>query len=233
MTESKYKFDDSIYSNSFKENLRQLIGDNRETIKALANRLKCTETAINQYMYGKTFPKTENLIEIALFFDCSLDYLLGQSPVKTPNASIKAICDYTGLNEEAVAFLHFIKDRTIPDDHGTLDIINLVLKDAAAYIDKEDHLHATLFSLLNQYLLSGSVRRKLDSEYIPGPDDTPEQIERNLKREESRKKTVKLTGEASDDILTIVKISSLYKEYLIAQIRKSLDAYLEKDGDQK
>lgn len=39
------------------------------------------------------------------FFGCSSDYLLGRTSVRTPNADTRAICEKTGLTEEAVANL--------------------------------------------------------------------------------------------------------------------------------
>ena len=100
-------------------------------IKELADYLHCSVQAVNQYKQGTAFPKTENLIKIALFFGCSLDYLIGLSDVKTPDASIQAICEYTGLSEDAVRQLHLNNELKENNDSckSCLDGINILLED--------------------------------------------------------------------------------------------------------
>lgn len=65
-----------------------------------------TQNTITNIENDKRFPTYEILIEIAKRFNISVDYLLGLSEAKTNNIEIKAICDYTGLTEEAVNKLH-------------------------------------------------------------------------------------------------------------------------------
>lgn len=65
-----------------------------------------TQNTITNIENDKRFPTYEILIEIAKRFNISVDYLLGLSEAKTNNIELKAICDYTGLTEEAVNKLH-------------------------------------------------------------------------------------------------------------------------------
>lgn len=58
----------------FKE-LRKLKG---LTQKQMAETLSITENQCQRYEYGTTLPTVTGLIEIADFFDVSLDYLVGR-----------------------------------------------------------------------------------------------------------------------------------------------------------
>lgn len=95
------------YNSEFAVKLREEFAITAKDVKDLADYLGCSVQAINQYKQGQALPKIENLIKIAKFYDCSLDYLIGLSDVKKPDANIKAVCEYTGLNERAVEKLHW------------------------------------------------------------------------------------------------------------------------------
>ena len=47
--------------------------------KELAIHLNVESAAISNWEKGKRFPKEDKLIEIADYFDCSIDYLLGRT----------------------------------------------------------------------------------------------------------------------------------------------------------
>ncbi len=51
-------------------------------------------------------------VEISKQLNVSADYLFGISDVMTSDKDIKAICEYTGLNERSVTLLHQIKSVT-------------------------------------------------------------------------------------------------------------------------
>lgn len=137
---SRNQVTDATITNSFKKRFKELTEDTTVR-KNLANELKVTETAIGQYRDGNTFPKTSNLIQIAHSLHCSLDYLIGQSDVFSPDADIQSICRYTGLCEEAVKVLHFISsppENMSEDDAAfnlkTLLMLNLILETEAINI---------------------------------------------------------------------------------------------------
>ena len=62
--------------NPFFENLSKLIKDNGLAISKALSDLKMSETNYYRWRSGK-FPKTSNLIDIAKYFNVSLDYLIG------------------------------------------------------------------------------------------------------------------------------------------------------------
>lgn len=83
------------------QRLSTLITDTNE----LKEYLGCSIQAINQYKLGISRPSLENLCKIADFYGVSTDYLLGRTETRSPNATIQAVCDYTGLSERAVSAL--------------------------------------------------------------------------------------------------------------------------------
>lgn len=76
---------------------------------ALKDFLGCSIQAVNQYKLGISRPSLENLFKIADFYGVSTDYLLGRSSVKTSNADVRAMCEYSGLTESALKKLQEMK----------------------------------------------------------------------------------------------------------------------------
>lgn len=65
-------------SNSFFNNLDKLIKENKLPIARVLREMHMGEYNYYRWKDGK-FPKTSNLIEIAKYFDVSIDYLIGRS----------------------------------------------------------------------------------------------------------------------------------------------------------
>jgi len=107
MPKSSYdSFNEEKYHSAFARVLREELLTKSEDVKKLADFLQISQQAVNQFKQGQSFPKIENLIKIAQYFNCSLDYLIGLSDVRSPNADVQAVCNYTGLSEPAVWKLH-------------------------------------------------------------------------------------------------------------------------------
>lgn len=91
------------YNTSLAKNLREILTDTQEIARVLG----CTQQAINQYKAGTSKPKLDNLIEIAVYYGVSIDWLLGRpGSVKRIEPNLQSACEYTGLSEEVVEFLH-------------------------------------------------------------------------------------------------------------------------------
>ena len=92
-----------------------------------------TANTISYWCNGKRTPNLEQLLKIAEILGVSADYLLGLSDVMTPDVKVQAICDYTGLSEDAVYILHReteLKNRFLFDilsaiisDEGLIDLL--------------------------------------------------------------------------------------------------------------
>lgn len=70
--------------------------------KELAAHLGVQDNTISYFCSGKRVPNAEQIIEISKFLGVSADFLLGLSGNKTTDINLRAICEYTGLGEDAV-----------------------------------------------------------------------------------------------------------------------------------
>lgn len=93
--------------------------------KELAANLGVTDNTISYFCNGKRVPNTGQIIKIARFFNVSSDWLLGLSDVKSYDADLKSVCNYTGLNEMAIAALSLYNK----DFSSHIDTINLLISE--------------------------------------------------------------------------------------------------------
>lgn len=68
----------------FKERLKKLRISKELTQKQLADILHMQNTAISKYELGERKPDQEILMQLANFFDVSVDFLLGNSDIRNP-----------------------------------------------------------------------------------------------------------------------------------------------------
>ncbi len=94
---------------TFPTRLRELMESYGTTQKKLADAIDMRPQTVSLYTTGQSFPDVNTLKKIAEFFNVSADYLLGLTDVKKPDATIQAICEYTGLSEHAVSVLHTVR----------------------------------------------------------------------------------------------------------------------------
>lgn len=87
--------------------LRNLMSEREGTHDDLAAILGVQRQTVTNYCNGISSPSLENLVLIADYFNTSVDYLLGRTEAKQQDRpDLRAICDYTGLSEQAVENLH-------------------------------------------------------------------------------------------------------------------------------
>lgn len=80
-------------------NLRESRGVTQQT---LADELKITRQSLSLYEKAERTMNIDLLVKIAQYFNVSADYLLGLNDNATTDIELKAVCDYTGLSEEAI-----------------------------------------------------------------------------------------------------------------------------------
>lgn len=110
------------YNKAFPTALRQIMQEHGTTQEELAAALGVKRQTISGYADGSSSPNWEGIAAIAQYFDVSADWLLGASDVRTTQADIKAICEYTGLSEGS---LKAILRETAQDD--TRRVLNIIL----------------------------------------------------------------------------------------------------------
>lgn len=91
----------------FSERLKKLREEKGISQTELGEALGISRSSISFYEKSERVPDIELLSDMARYFEVPVDYLLGLSNAKSTNEpELKAICDYTGLSEEAVKILH-------------------------------------------------------------------------------------------------------------------------------
>lgn len=93
----------------FPVKLRMLMAETGTSQEALANYVGVTRQSIGYYTQGQSSPDWRGLVKIAEFFKVSLDYLLTDVEIKSPDVGMKATCAYTGLSEASVSNIRFIR----------------------------------------------------------------------------------------------------------------------------
>ena len=100
----KAKEFDATYK--FSERFTQLCGTEVKPLKEWGELFGVTRQTITNWQMRDASPDIIKLTSIARHFGVSTDYLLGLSDTKSPDISVRATAEYTGLSEEAVEKLH-------------------------------------------------------------------------------------------------------------------------------
>ncbi|MBQ7547912.1 MAG: helix-turn-helix transcriptional regulator [Clostridia bacterium] len=74
--------------------------------KELASIIGVHDNAISYFTSGARTPNLTQVIGISHALHVSTDYLLGLTDIMTPETTVQAIADYTGLEENAISALH-------------------------------------------------------------------------------------------------------------------------------
>lgn len=109
----------------FSERLKKLREEKGISQTELGEALGISRSSISFYEKSERVPDIELLSDMARYFEVPVDYLLGLSNAKSTNEpELKAICDYTGLNEHSVCKLH---DLSQEKDNYKIDFFNTTL----------------------------------------------------------------------------------------------------------
>lgn len=85
--------------NKISERLRVLRVDNGKTKEELAIYLGITVAAYSRYETGTRLPDIDSLIKLAIFFNVTLDYLLGRDDIEMPVFERENVLSYRELIE--------------------------------------------------------------------------------------------------------------------------------------
>lgn len=102
-----------LFNKPFPSALRELMRERNATQQELAKELGKTRQSISYYCDGSSSPDWETIAKIAKAYSVSSDWLLGLSDVKTPHTDIKAVCEFTGLSEQAVTSLKAYSKKSV------------------------------------------------------------------------------------------------------------------------
>lgn len=97
------------------ENITEIVAKNLRALRErkglkqdeLAEQLSIGQSTLSSYERGTRSVPLDMLVTFANFYNVSIDYLMGLSLVQSPNEDMQYIGTYTGLNDDAIEFLHF------------------------------------------------------------------------------------------------------------------------------
>lgn len=94
------------YDDVFPTRFRELIKYRNVTFDVLAEAFSTTRQTVSNWQAGATVPDAISISMIADYFGVTTDFLLGKTDASTVKMDLRAVAEYTGLDEAAVKFLH-------------------------------------------------------------------------------------------------------------------------------
>lgn len=94
------------YDDVFPTRFRELIKYRNVTFDVLAEAFSTTRQTVSNWQAGATVPDAISISMIADYFGVTTDFLLGKTDAATVKMDLRAVAEYTGLDEAAVKFLH-------------------------------------------------------------------------------------------------------------------------------
>lgn len=83
-----------------------------ESQQELADSIGITRQSLSRYELGERTANIDLLKKIAKHYNVSTDYLLGLTENTTTDIELQAVCDYTGLSEDAIKELNLAYEAT-------------------------------------------------------------------------------------------------------------------------
>ncbi len=116
--------------------------------KEFAEKIGVKRSTVNNWETGGYNIKADDIENICKKCGVSADWLIGLSDVRSPEADIQAICNYTGLNEEVVDKLHTCVTELKPDNSYFEIVNNLLSHDkffhVIAYLQRAKHIESQI-----------------------------------------------------------------------------------------
>lgn len=133
------------FYSAFPERLRAIMQEHETTQQELAEYVGKSRQAIGYYADGSSSPDWKTIVSLARYFGVSTDWLLGVTDVQSTDIDIQQICEYLGLSEQAITFLHTEShdteaissfDRILRTNYNLFHRLNVILFKAFQHRDK-------------------------------------------------------------------------------------------------
>lgn len=103
--------------NIFARRLGELIKEHKLVHEDIAQAIGVTRQGVGKWVKGGSVPDVLTVAKLAEFFNVSVDYLAGNSNIKSADVNIQAVCEYTGLTEESIEnILNNLSERGEPEE---------------------------------------------------------------------------------------------------------------------
>lgn len=134
----------------------------------VAKSIGVSRQALGKWANGETVPDIIDLKKLAKYFNVSADYLLGLTNNKTNDITVKAICEYTGLSDEAVESLADYINIDYLEDYESDQLDIEAIKETANFlhIDNFDDPVQTLKEIEEFNLISAQKDIEIRNDFI-------------------------------------------------------------------
>ncbi len=192
----------------FPERLTKLREKECMSRQQLADILGVSRASLEYYEKGKRTPDIEVLYKLSEHFNVTADYLIGRTDKCGKSTDENAVCEYTGLSEQAVKELNIIKQLSeygYIDDECDLNINlkNALSKENTAFLEAVKYNDKQYLHYLSELILDidfCSIITEV-SEYIK----INKKIEMINKESENFEKLKKYTEKADFSLYKITK----------------------------
>ncbi len=153
----------------FRKRITELMKEYDESQFDLAAAIGVTRDKINNWFGCRSKPDNVSLVKLANHYNVTTDYLLGLASEKTADWDVERVCEFTGLSENTVSFLHnqhlgnrersyirfFVESILDAEEISSIIMMITLSANAASIADKDslakrDVLHAELDNLYKQ-----------------------------------------------------------------------------------
>ncbi len=154
--ETSYSNDEKFVLESFATRLNKELEEQNIKQEDFADTINISEGALSNYRNGTRFPQANTLFKMAKELDCSTDYLLGLSELKSSKREIKCVNAVTGLLDDQTKFLEDMKNNNPEYTY----ILNLLLN------PKKNPYIIKLLKAYRDYLLKlNKIETAVNEEY--------------------------------------------------------------------
>lgn len=166
------------------ERLQKLTEEKRDIDYKLSDAKQAKQIGIDYQAFRKYLNDSaecpiSSITKMAKYYKVSIDYLLGMTDNKTPNIKLKAVCDYTGLNEKAIVRISDMKNYCMDFDGTQISgtdafealneyLISVVSEKVSAYVAKMKEINEDyLLHCLIQRIYKSDVNKCSESGKMP------------------------------------------------------------------
>lgn len=168
---SSYDDDERKALKTFANRLNKELEEKNIDQEEFAKTIDISTGALSKYRNGKGFPQANTLYKMAKKFNCSTDYLLGLTTLRSPDENIKTVHKLTGLSDKAIAIMR--EQLELNDEAKESNTANTIFADGIKTINYliENEQKYFLFKQLNEFLWFDTKHKEIVDKKVEVIDD--------------------------------------------------------------
>lgn len=146
-----------------------------KTREEIATAIGCDTSLVTKHYSGDRTITLDYAIKYAKYFNVSIDYLVGLSPVSTFDSDTKTVCGYTGLSDKTVSLLNYMFSQKNQELDFLVSFLDSFL-DSDCYWSLIENYNSCRYNLLNAISL---YENALDSDDEMTFNETTDEAEKS------------------------------------------------------